>query len=103
MLHSCIANKCVGLGKLCIKGYSVSVSDQGMEALTGGCTNLVKVKVKKCSGVTSEGAEWLRANRGSLAINLDIIGAMVPRDASTSDGGARRIVGSIIFQLFIVL
>lgn len=55
---SCIAAKCVALKKLCIK--SCPVSDHGMEALAGGCPNLVKVKVKKCRAVTTEGADWLR-------------------------------------------
>ncbi|KAL4333586.1 hypothetical protein GQ457_07G025170 [Hibiscus cannabinus] len=81
---SCIAAKCIALKKLCIK--SCPVSDHGMEALASGCPNLIKVKVKKCRGVTSEGVEWLRANRVSLAINLDT-GEQV--DASASDGGAQ--------------
>lgn len=66
---SCIAAKCVALKKLCIK--SCPVSDHGMEALAGGCPNLVKVKVKKCRAVTSEGADWLRLNRALVAVNLD--------------------------------
>ncbi|XP_047946267.1 putative F-box/LRR-repeat protein 8 [Salvia hispanica] len=66
---SCIAAKCIALKKLCIK--SCPVSNHGMEALAGGCPNLVKVKVRKCRGVTSAGADWLRASRGSLAVNLD--------------------------------
>ncbi|GKV04563.1 hypothetical protein SLEP1_g16713 [Rubroshorea leprosula] len=83
---SCIASKCIALKKLCIK--SCPISDQGMEALATGCPNLVKVKVKKCRGVTSEGADWLRANRGSLAVNLDT-GEPEHQDASASDGGAQ--------------
>ncbi|KAF6146980.1 hypothetical protein GIB67_036699, partial [Kingdonia uniflora] len=59
----------MALEKLCIKGYPVS--DHGMEALAVGLPNLVKMKVKKCRGVTCEGAGWLRASRGSLAVNLD--------------------------------
>lgn len=83
---SCIANKCVALRKLCIKGCPVS--DHGMEALVGGCPNLVKVKVKKCKGVTFEGAEWLRMNRGSVAVNLDMgAGAGENQDPNGSDGG----------------
>lgn len=39
--------------------------------LAWGCPNLVKVKVKKCRDVTDEMAEWLKANRESLAVNLD--------------------------------
>ncbi|GKV10277.1 hypothetical protein SLEP1_g21668 [Rubroshorea leprosula] len=83
---SCIAGKCIALKKLCIK--SCPISDQGMEALASGCPNLVKVKVKKCRGVTSEGADWLRANRESLAVNLDT-GEPEHQDASASDGGAQ--------------
>ncbi|XP_022857858.1 F-box protein At1g47056-like isoform X2 [Olea europaea var. sylvestris] len=85
---SCIAAKCIALKKLCIK--SCPVSDHGMEALAGGCPNLVKVKFKKCKGVTSEGADWLRASRGSLAVNLD---AMAPE---IQDGSARELEASDI-------
>lgn len=73
---SCIAAKCNALKKLCIK--SCPVSDHGMEALAGGCPNLVKVKVKKCRGVTSEGADSLRASRDSLAVNLDVVETELP-------------------------
>lgn len=79
---SCIAAKCFALKKLCIK--SCPVSDHGMEALAGGCPNLVKVKVKKCRGVTSEGADWLRARRGALSVNLDAVEPELP-DASISE------------------
>lgn len=84
---SCIAAKCMALKKLCIK--SCPVSDHGMEALVEGCPNLVKVKVKKCRAVTCEGAEWLRAKRESLAVNLDT-GETEPVDASASDGGPQE-------------
>lgn len=83
----CIAEKCVALKKLCIK--SCPVSDVGMEALAGGCPNLVKVKVKKCRAVTSEGADWLRSCRGSLAVNLDA-SEIENLDASASDSGAQE-------------
>ncbi|KAG8377463.1 hypothetical protein BUALT_Bualt08G0035600 [Buddleja alternifolia] len=73
---SCIARKCIALKKLCIK--SCPVSDHGMEALACGCPNLVKVKVKKCRGVTTEGADWLRASRDSIAVNLDAIEPELP-------------------------
>ncbi|XP_010911094.1 F-box protein At1g47056 [Elaeis guineensis] len=82
---SCIAAKCLALKKLCIKGCPVS--DQGMEALAGGCPKLVKVKVKKCRGVTPEFADWLRANRGTLAVNLDAGGLMEQPDAALSESG----------------
>ncbi|KAL4559573.1 hypothetical protein LXL04_031716 [Taraxacum kok-saghyz] len=68
---SCIAGKFTALRKLCIK--SCPVSDHGMEALALGCPNLVKVKVKKCKGVTSDGAGWLKSSRESLAVNLDAL------------------------------
>lgn len=79
---SCVAAKCVALKKLCIK--SCPVSDHGMEALANGCPNLVKVKVKKCRAVTSEGADWLRTRRDCVIVNLDS-GETEPQDAS--DGG----------------
>ncbi|KAG8384339.1 hypothetical protein BUALT_Bualt04G0107900 [Buddleja alternifolia] len=85
---SCIASKCMALKKLCIKGCRVT--DSGIEAFAFGCPNLVKIKVKKCRGVTSEVADWLRARRVLLAVNLDAdeIEHEV-LDASTSDGGAQ--------------
>ncbi|KAF2309776.1 hypothetical protein GH714_005047 [Hevea brasiliensis] len=84
---SCIAAKCIALKKLCVK--SCPISDHGMEALAGGCPNLVKVKVKKCRGVTYEGADRLKASRESLAVNLDS-GEAEHQDASASDGGAQE-------------
>ncbi|GMH23251.1 hypothetical protein Nepgr_025094 [Nepenthes gracilis] len=79
----CIAAKCIALKKLCIK--NCPVSDHGIEALAGGCPNLVKVKVKKCKAVTYEGADWLRATRGSLAVNLDT-GEPEHQDGTANDG-----------------
>ncbi|KAE9600014.1 hypothetical protein Lal_00045391 [Lupinus albus] len=84
---SCIAAKCLALKKLCIK--SCPVSNRGMDALARGCPNLVKVKVKKCKGVTSEGGDCLRLTRGSLAVNLDT-GENENLDASASDGGVQE-------------
>ncbi|CAI9281912.1 unnamed protein product [Lactuca saligna] len=83
---SCIAEKCTALKKLCIK--SCPVSDHGMEALAGGCPNLVKVKVKKCRGVTGDGAGWLRASRESLAVNLDT--TEVESQDAASDGAVEN-------------
>ncbi|TYH72053.1 hypothetical protein ES332_D05G227100v1 [Gossypium tomentosum] len=77
----------IAVAKFCLIYYMLPVSDHGMEALASGCPNLVKVKVKKCRGVTSEGVEWLRTNRGSLVINLDT-GEQL--DASASDGGGAQ-------------
>ncbi|XP_071731417.1 F-box protein SKIP2-like [Rutidosis leptorrhynchoides] len=79
---SCIAEKCMNLKKLCIK--SCPVTDLAMEALAGGCPNLVKVKVKKCRAVTGDGAGLLRASRESLAISLDV-NEVESRDAASDD------------------
>ncbi|KAK6924015.1 Leucine-rich repeat [Dillenia turbinata] len=84
---SCIAANCMALKKLCIKGCPVS--DYGMEALARGCPNLIKVKIKKCTGVTSVMADWLRTQRGSLAVNFDSCESEVI-DASMSDGGGQE-------------
>ncbi|KAJ6807828.1 F-box protein-like [Iris pallida] len=95
---SCIASKCVSLKKLCIKGCPVS--DQGMEAIAEGCPNLVKIKVKKCRGVTPEGADWLRACRETLAVNLDTIAPIKIQDAaSMSENGIENGVGDQIAGL----
>lgn len=67
---SYIAEKCVALRKLCIKGCHVT--DQGIEAFAWGCPNLVKIKVKKCREVTGDVADWLRARRRSLTVSLDV-------------------------------
>ncbi|KAK2660228.1 hypothetical protein Ddye_006761 [Dipteronia dyeriana] len=79
---SCIAAKCTALKKLCVK--SCPVTDHGMEALASGCPNLIKVKVKKCRGVTTEGADWLRARRELVVVNLD---SGEPEQQDASDGG----------------
>ncbi|ONK78957.1 uncharacterized protein A4U43_C01F1410 [Asparagus officinalis] len=87
---SCIASKCVALKKLCIKGCPVS--DQGIRALVEGCPNLIKVKVKKCKGVTPEGAHWLRASRETLAVNVESMVQMEVQDANLIESGMMEIV-----------
>ncbi|KAF6146541.1 hypothetical protein GIB67_008827 [Kingdonia uniflora] len=71
-----------GIEKAFIKGCPVS--DHGMKVIAVGYLNFVKVKVKKCTGVTCEGEDWLRANKGSLAANLDTA-ANEPLDIYPSD------------------
>lgn len=66
---SCIAAKCQSLKRLCVKGCAIS--DQGMRGLASGCPRLIKVKVKKCRGVTWESAFWLQAHRPRLVVSLD--------------------------------
>ncbi|KAL6600473.1 hypothetical protein ACP70R_045273 [Stipagrostis hirtigluma subsp. patula] len=92
---ACVAAKCAALRKLCIK--ACPVSDVGMDKLAEGCPRLVKVKVKKCRGVTSECAERLRASRhGALSVNFDIPGgAGELQDArSVDESGALDNAGS---------
>uniref|UniRef100_A0A0A9CQM3 F-box domain-containing protein n=1 Tax=Arundo donax TaxID=35708 RepID=A0A0A9CQM3_ARUDO len=81
----CLAERCAALKKLCIKGCPVS--DRGMEALNGGCPSLVKVKLKRCRGVSYECVENLKVTRGeSFSISLDIV---LEHDAGTaSENGA---------------
>ncbi|WVZ86326.1 hypothetical protein U9M48_033126 [Paspalum notatum var. saurae] len=83
----CLAERCAALKKLCIKGCPVS--DRGMEALNGGCPSLVKVKLKRCKGVTYECVENLKVTRGeSFSISLDIV---LEHDAgSASENGAQE-------------
>lgn len=85
---ACIAAKCLALKKLCIKGCPVS--DIGIGALAWGCPNLVKVKVKKCKGVSGEVGEWLRERRPPVVVNMDVFDIDGGFDASGSDGGARE-------------
>lgn len=81
-----IAEKCVALRKLCIKGCHVT--DQGIETFAWGCPNLVKIKVKKCREVTSDVADVLRARRKSLTVSLDVEEVEVEAvEVSASDVG----------------
>ncbi|OAY71157.1 F-box protein At1g47056-like [Ananas comosus] len=83
---ACVAAKCAALKKLCVKGCPVT--DVGLGALADGCPKLVKVKIKKCRGVTPECAEWLRTVRSSLAINLDTdLSAAELQEGSVSESG----------------
>ncbi|KAF8015598.1 hypothetical protein BT93_H1192 [Corymbia citriodora subsp. variegata] len=66
---ACIAAKCKALKKLCIK--NCPISDVGIESLAQGCPNLVKIKVRKCRGVSGQMVELLKERRGSLVFNLD--------------------------------
>ncbi|KAL8473031.1 hypothetical protein ACS0TY_030032 [Phlomoides rotata] len=84
---SCIAAKCNALKKLCVKGCRVT--DSGIEAFAFGCPNLVKIKVKKCRGVTGDVADRLRARRPTLTVTLDADEVEhEAMDLSTCDAGA---------------
>ncbi|KAE8693331.1 F-box protein SKIP2 [Hibiscus syriacus] len=82
---ACIAAKCMALRKLCIKGCPIS--DIAIEALGSGCPNLIKIKVRKCRGVSSDGSEWLREQRGSMLVNMDAFDIDCGFKAGVSDGG----------------
>ncbi|WCJ31266.1 VIER F-box protein 2 [Euphorbia peplus] len=80
---ACIAAKCVALKKFCIKGCDIS--DIAIEALAWGCPNLMKVKVKKCRGVSNGVMDWLQERKASLVMNFDA-SDNEGFDASLSDG-----------------
>uniref|UniRef100_A0ACD5UD44 Uncharacterized protein n=1 Tax=Avena sativa TaxID=4498 RepID=A0ACD5UD44_AVESA len=85
----CLAERCAALKKLCIKGCPVS--DRGMGALNGGCPSLVKVKLKRCRGVSYECVEQLKIVRGdSFSISLDIV---LEHDAGTVTGNGVQETG----------
>ncbi|GLU20071.1 hypothetical protein SLE2022_362860 [Rubroshorea leprosula] len=85
---ACVAAKCVSMKKLCIKGCNIS--DIGIQALAEGCPNLVKIKVKKCKGVSGEVGEWLREQRESVIVNMDAYDIDGGLEASGSDGGVHE-------------
>ena len=49
---SCISTKFTALKKLCIKNFPIS--DGGLVTIAGGFHNLIKLKVKRCKGITSK-------------------------------------------------
>ncbi|KAL9285928.1 putative F-box/LRR-repeat protein 8 [Arabidopsis thaliana] len=83
----CIAEKCLALRKLCIK--NCPITDDGIKALGNGCPNLLKVKVKKCRGVTTQGADLLRKRRALLVVNLDAPETPIV-EGSVGEGGAQE-------------
>ncbi|XP_068638308.1 F-box protein SKIP2-like [Aristolochia californica] len=64
-----VAAKFSALKKLCIK--NCPISDLGIDALVVGCPNLVKLKVKRCRGVTQASVSRLRSERKSLVASVD--------------------------------
>ncbi|XP_015571905.2 F-box protein SKIP2-like [Ricinus communis] len=69
-----IAAKFNALKKLCIKNCPISQS--GIEAIGGGCPNLVKLKVKRCRGISEASVRKLRMQRTSVVVSVDT-GSMV--------------------------
>ncbi|KAF8389522.1 hypothetical protein HHK36_026217 [Tetracentron sinense] len=64
-----IAAKFSALKKLCIK--NCPISDAGVESVGEGCPNLVKLKIKRCRGVTQESVCQWRVQRRSLVVSVD--------------------------------
>ncbi|EOA25382.1 hypothetical protein CARUB_v10018713mg [Capsella rubella] len=89
----CIAEKCVGLKKFCIKGCLIS--DVGIKALALGCPKLVKLKVKKCRLVTHEVREWLR-ERSILVVSMD---GDETNGTGIVDGGDQRVLETVVEDL----
>ncbi|XP_047311977.1 F-box protein SKIP2-like [Impatiens glandulifera] len=80
---SCIAEKCVELKKICIKGCPIT--DKGVEAFAWGCPNLVKIKVKKCRDVSGKVIDKLKARRMNLVVSMDSI--QIEPESVVDDGG----------------
>lgn len=66
---SCISGKFIALKKLCIK--NCPISDEGLVTISSGCPNLIKLKVKRCKGVTSKSVCHVQTKRGSLIVAVD--------------------------------
>ncbi|KAG9450175.1 hypothetical protein H6P81_010140 [Aristolochia fimbriata] len=64
-----VAAKFSALKKLCIK--NCPITDPGVEALVVGCPNLVKLKVKRCRGVSQASVSRLRVERKALVVSVD--------------------------------
>ncbi|XVE71951.1 hypothetical protein DITRI_Ditri10aG0192100 [Diplodiscus trichospermus] len=64
-----IGAKFTALKKLCIK--NCPISDSGIKAVGNGCPNLVKLKVKRCRGVTHASVSKLRMRRRCLIVSVD--------------------------------
>ena len=64
-----IAAKFNALKKLCIK--NCPISESGIEAIGGGCPNLVKLKVKRCRGISEASVKKLRMQRSLMVVSVD--------------------------------
>lgn len=87
-----IASKFTALKKLCIK--NCPISDTGVKAVGEGCPSLVKLKVKRCRGVTQVSVSQLRLQRGSVVVSVDAGSmifeegmAMAEEETGTAGGG----------------
>ncbi|KAF2290105.1 hypothetical protein GH714_002535 [Hevea brasiliensis] len=86
-----IAEKFYALKKLCIK--NCPISEPGIEAIGSGCPNLVKLKVKRCRGISQESIKKLKMQRSWVVVSIDTGSIMFPRLAEEEEQGNN---GSII-------
>lgn len=77
-----IGAKFSALRKLCIK--NCPISDSGIQAIGEGCPSLVKLKVKRCRGVTQASVSKLRMQRSSLVVSVDKGSILFERERTVS-------------------
>ncbi|KAK8598007.1 hypothetical protein V6N13_095399 [Hibiscus sabdariffa] len=80
-----IGAKFNALKKLCIK--NCPISDTGIKAVGEGCPSLVKLKVKRCRGVTKESMWKLRMRRRRLMVSVDSGSMLMAEDEIDNRGG----------------
>ena len=88
-----IAAKFTALKKLCIK--NCPISDTGVKSVGEGCPSLVKLKVKRCRGVTKASVCQLKLQRCSVVVSIDAGSmifegeglAMAEEETGTAGGG----------------
>ncbi|WCJ36678.1 F-box protein SKIP2 [Euphorbia peplus] len=73
-----IAEKFTALKKLCIK--NCPISEKGIEAIAEGCPNLVKLKVKRCRGISEASVGKMRMNRSCVVVSVDSNGVTLPQE-----------------------
>ncbi|KAK1268014.1 F-box protein SKIP2 [Acorus gramineus] len=86
-----IATKFAALRKLCIK--NCPVSDYGMDAISVGCPNLVKLKIKRCREVTLASVCRMRLQRKSLVVSVDAAPLLSDGDDDDDDDALPAITG----------
>ncbi|KAA8535897.1 hypothetical protein F0562_030900 [Nyssa sinensis] len=64
-----VAAKFSALKKLCIK--NCPISNSGIEAIGEGCPNLVKLKVRRCRGITQASVSQMKLQRSGLVVSVD--------------------------------
>ncbi|XVE98883.1 hypothetical protein REPUB_Repub03eG0147600 [Reevesia pubescens] len=78
-----IGVKFTALKKLCIK--NCPISDSGIKAIGEGCPSLVKLKVKRCRGVTQATVSKLRMRRRCLIVSVDSGSMLLEREGLVED------------------